>query len=166
MSEKVQGIFFEALKYINIKNYMVITVGKKINLNGKIRINFNIKQLGYINDKNTLSEIYNLVDIFCICSLDDNFPTTVLESLACGIPIAGFRVGGVGEQITEDCGILVNPRDAKALANTMEGLLNNDELRKNFSENCRSRALQNYSIKEFRDNYKKLYRSIQRDRNL
>ena len=164
LKNKLKGIkcFFGALKNINIKNCMVITIGKKINLNKEIKINFNIKQLGYIKDKNTLSEIYNASDIFCSCSLDEVFGLVVTEALSSGIPVVGFRVGGIPEQVTEDCGILVNPKDSEALGRTLEKLLNDDELRKKFSENCRKRVLQNCTIEKFTDNYIKVYNNILR----
>jgi glycosyltransferase involved in cell wall biosynthesis len=148
--------FFKALNHVQSNNFTVITIGGKIRFNESSKNNYKIKQLGYIRDKEKISEIYNCVDIFCITSLDDNFPTTVLEVMACGIPVVGFDVGGIPEQVTKECGILVNPRDVKALANVAEGLLNNDGMRKKFSENCRKRVLQNYFISKFTDNYIKV----------
>jgi len=152
--------FFEALKYIKADNWMVLTIGKRINLNREVKTAVNIKQLGYISDKNLISDIYNVADVFCITSLDDNFPTTVLESMACGTPVVGFRVGGIPEQVTEDCGILVEPKDAKALGEALEKVINNEKMREEFSLNCRKRVLDNYSIKKFRERYIKLYKEI------
>ena len=34
-------------------------------------------------------------------SLEDNLPNVVIESLACGTPVAAFAVGGISEMITE-----------------------------------------------------------------
>lgn len=149
--------FFKSLKYIKVKNWMVITAGKVINRDIIKDVDIEIKQMGYIEGKNNISDIYNLADIFCISSLDDNFPTTVLEAMACGIPVVGFDVGGIPEQVVEGCGIMVKSKDAKALGKAMERLLTNDEMRRNFSENCRKRVLKNYTIKEFVDNYIKIY---------
>ncbi|MBA7543205.1 D-inositol-3-phosphate glycosyltransferase [subsurface metagenome] len=159
LEDERKGIkyFFKSLKYITAKNWMVVTVGKAINYDKIKEIDIEIKQMGYIKDKNNISDIYNLADIFCISSLDDNFPTTVLEAIACGIPVAGFKVGGIPEQVTEGCGFMVKSKDAKTLGEAMGNLLNNDEMRKIFSENCRKRVLQNYTIKEFADNYMKIY---------
>ena len=141
---------------------MVVTAGKVIDRDIIKDIDIEIKQMGYIRDKNNISDIYNLADIFCISSLDDNFPTTVLEAMACGIPVVGFHVGGIPEQVREDCGILVNPKDSEALGRALEKLLNDDELRKKFSENCRKRVLQNYTIEKFTDNYIKVYNNALR----
>ena len=152
--------FFKSLKYIKVKNWMVVTVGKVINYDKIKEMDIEIKQMGYINDKDEISDVYNIADIFCISSLDDNFPTTVLEAMACGIPMVGFDVGGIPEQVAEGCGIVVQSKDIKALGKAIERLLANDGMRRNFGENCRKRVLQNYSINKFTDNYIKLYNEV------
>jgi glycosyltransferase involved in cell wall biosynthesis len=158
--------FLKSLKHINSENLMIITLGKRLIFESSREINnIEIKQLGYTKDRNKISEVYNIADIFCISSLDDNFPTTVLEALACGVPVVGFRVSGIPEQVTEDCGILVKPKDTEALGRALEKLLNNDELRRKFSENCRKRVLQNYTIGKFIDNYIKVYNKALRRLN-
>ena len=111
-------------------------------------------------DQDELSNIYNLADVFCTSSLDDNFPSTVIEAMACGIPVVGFKVGGISEQVTENCGILVKLKDTKNLGKAIEKLLKEETIRKNFSLNCRERALQKYNINVFGNNYINLYKDI------
>jgi len=152
--------FFESLKYITANNWMVVTVGKVINYDKIKEMDIEIKQMGYFNDKDEISDVYNIADIFCISSLDDNFPTTVLEAMACGIPVVGFDVGGIPEQVAEGCGIVVKSKDIKALGKAIERLLANDGMRRNFGENCRKRVLQNYSIEKFTDDYIGLYNEV------
>lgn len=152
--------FFEALKYIKTKDCLVLTMGKKINLNQKIREDIEIKQLGYIPDPGLVSDIYNTADVFCITSLGDTFPSVVLEAMACGVPVTGFEVGGIPEQISNDCGILKEPKNVKGLAEAIDGLLNNEEKRNKFSLNCRQRALENYSLEKFKNRYVDLYKKI------
>jgi len=143
---------------------MVVTVGKVINYDKIKEMDIEIKQMGYINDKNDISDVYNIADIFCISSLDDNFPTTILEAMACGIPVVGFKVGGIPEQITEGCGIMVKSKDVKSLGKAIGRLLTNNEMRRNFGENCRKRVLQNYSISKFTDNYIRLYSEVLKEK--
>ena len=166
LKDERKGIkyFFESLKYIGAKNWMVITAGKVIDHDILKDVDIEIKQMGYIEGKNNISDIYNLADIFCISSLDDNFPTTVLEAMACGIPVVGFDVGGIPEQVIEGCGFLVKSKDVKALGKTMERLLTNDEMRRSLSESCRKRVLQNYSIEQFTDNYIELYNEVLKEK--
>ena len=68
-----------------------------------------------------------------------------------------FEVGGIPEQVNEDCGILVEPRDAKALGMAITRLLQDDVLREKMSENSRARAVAEYSISKFRDRYINVY---------
>lgn len=152
--------FLQALKFIKLKNWMVITIGEKIHFDEIVRMKVDIKQIGYVSDQNFISEAYSAVDIFCISSLEENFPITVLESLASGIPVVGFQVGGIPEQVPEECGILVPPRNTKALGKALMNLLQDDELRENMSNNCRARCIAHYTIKKFRERYIKLYSEI------
>jgi len=62
----------------------------------------------------------NASNIFILPSLQEGFPTVVPEAMACGKPIIATNVGGIPEAITSnDLGILVNPKDPKALASAI-----------------------------------------------
>jgi len=152
--------FLKALPHIKADNWMVLTIGKKINFNQEAKTAGNLRQLGYVSDKNLISHIYNAADVFCITSLDENFPSTVLESMACGIPVVGFKVGGIPEQVTDDCGILVAPKNVRGLAEAIEVLLKNDEQRRILGVNCRKRVLENYSVEKFKERYIGLYKNL------
>ena len=167
LKDEIKGTkyFFEALQYVEVENYMVITVGKKVNFGEYTENKFEVKQLGYISDKRFIANIYNAADIFCITSIDEVFGLTVTEAMACGVPVVGFKVGGIPEQATKDCGIMVEAKDTKALGKAMGKLLNDEEMRRNFSLNCRERVLQNYTIEKFRDRYIKVYNDALRRAN-
>lgn len=162
LKSKEKGIkyFFDALKYLRANNSIVITVGKQIGIKEHFKSGIPVKQLGYISDSNLIADVYNAADIFCITSLEDTFPTTVLESMACGVPVVGFRAGGVPEQVSGNCGILVESKDVKELAAAINELLNDNEKRNTFSRNCRKRVLENYSIEKFKDRYISLYKKV------
>ena len=157
--------FFECLNSVQANEWMAVTVGKKVDVRRMLNRKVGIKQLGYIAGSEAMAKVYSAADLFCITSLDDNFPTTVLESSACGTPVVGFRVGGIPEQVTDDCGILVEPRDAQGLGRAITQLLQDDSLRESMSGNCRDRAVAEYSISKFRDRYVKVYnRAIEGNR--
>lgn len=62
-----------------------------------------------------LAEYYSMADVFVNATLEDNFPTTNLEALACGTPVITFRTGGSPESLNESCGRVVPKGDADAL---------------------------------------------------
>jgi hypothetical protein len=59
-------------------------------------------------------------DALVICSDHEGIPMSALEALARGIPVFGFRVGGLPELITPGAPIrLVAPGDSAALAHSI-----------------------------------------------
>ena len=57
----------------------------------------NVIPIARTSNQVELAEYYSMADLFVICSMMENFPTTCLEAAACGTPICGFDVGGVKE---------------------------------------------------------------------
>ncbi|MGC2424877.1 MAG: glycosyltransferase [Nitrospirota bacterium] len=152
--------FFEALQYMDYKKPSVILVGKKVDIPASLTSKYGIRQLGYLSSREALMDAYNAADIFCATYLNDNFPNTVLESMACGTPIVGFASGGVIEQVTEGCGILVPPRDSEALGRAIGTLLNEENLLRKMGAAAREKALREYSIETFVNKHVDLYKEL------
>lgn len=58
-----------------------------------------VRCLGYIGSEESMTEVYNLADVFLSLSRQESFCYTVAEALACGVPVVGFAVGGIAEQV-------------------------------------------------------------------
>lgn len=59
------------------------------------------------NSVKELAELYSASDVFLNLTLEENFPTVNIESLACGLPIITYKTGGSPEIIDEKTGIVV-----------------------------------------------------------
>lgn len=60
----------------------------------------------------------------------DNTPNSVLEALACGVPVVSTRIGGVPHLVEHDrTAVLVEPESPEALADGMVRVLRDPELR-------------------------------------
>lgn len=60
----------------------------------------------------------------------DTFPTTVLEALACGIPVVATAVGGIPEQVQDGItGFLMPHGDAETMMARIVQIREDDELR-------------------------------------
>lgn len=57
--------------------------------------------LGILNTKNSeeLAKWYSLADVFVNTTMEDNYPTTNLEAIACGTPVLTFNTGGSVEAV-------------------------------------------------------------------
>ena len=78
---------------------------------------FETYPLGYVSDEHRIVDVYNAANVFVLPSLSENLPNTIMESMACGVPCIGFRVGGIPEEIDHlKNGYVANYRDAADLA--------------------------------------------------
>ena len=55
----------------------------------------------YTNSVEDLASIYSAADVFINTTLEDNFPTTNLEAMACGTPVVTFNTGGSIEPVLD-----------------------------------------------------------------
>jgi glycosyltransferase involved in cell wall biosynthesis len=56
----------------------------------------------------------------------ENYPMSVLESLACGTPVIGARIGGIPEIVRDgETGLLFESGNAEELADKIQYLLDN-----------------------------------------
>ena len=85
-----------------------------------------------------LMQLYSEASVFANPTLEDNFPTTNLEALACGTPVVTFATGGSVESVDETCGRIVPQKDMQALKAAVIELCDNVE---HMRAACRKRAL-------------------------
>jgi glycosyltransferase involved in cell wall biosynthesis len=80
-------------------------------------------------------------DVFVSSSWAESFPYVVLDAMALGRPIAATRVGGVAEAVRDgECGLLVAPRDAEALARALSRLISEPARAEEMGARARSRV--------------------------
>ena len=77
-----------------------------------------------------LAELLRGADVYCCPSVwNDPFPLAPLEGMASGLPVVASRTGGIPEELRYGGGVLVEPNDPVALADGLQPLLEDRELR-------------------------------------
>jgi glycosyltransferase involved in cell wall biosynthesis len=117
----------------------------------------------YQTDAGKIAQYYQAADVFIHAANADNFPLTVLESLACGTPVVATAVGGIPEQLTPQTGILTPPRDPAAMAQAITELLNDDERRRRMGQHAAEDARQRFDINRYVQDYLDWYEEILHD---
>lgn len=113
-------------------------------------------------DRTLMAKYYAACNILLYPSLAENFPLVTLEALSTGLPVVGFDVGGVKEQIQHKInGYIAKYRDLDDLLLGVEYIrtLDNGALTK-MQKNNRQRAIEKYSLSTMRDKYEQLYKTI------
>ncbi len=76
--------------------------------------------------------LYKKADAFVLPTIGDNFPATVLEAMAAGLPVVATKTGGIPEAVIDgETGILIPPHSPGALAQSIRKLVLNADLREN-----------------------------------
>ena len=97
-----------------------------------------------------MPQFWNSVDVAVVPSFYEPFGLVALEALACGVPVIASSVGGLKEIVTSECGLLVPPGDAAALARTLCATLTDKPLRARLRAGARLRA-QDFSLQRRAD---------------
>ena len=99
-------------------------------------------------------------DVYVCSSVKEGFPYSILEAMAAGLPIVATRMGGIPEMITDgQDGLLVPPKNPKAIAQAIKSLIKNPELAKQLGQNARQ-AVQKFSILGMLNETVNVYRSL------
>ncbi|MCE7698473.1 MAG: glycosyltransferase family 4 protein [Methanobacterium paludis] len=102
----------------------------------------NVEFHGFIPD-DRIVEYYNSVDVFVlpsISSVQEGFGIVALEALACETPVVSTEIVGVAEDIKKNnAGLIVEPKNATALADAIIKILKNKDLQKKIG--CNGRKL-------------------------
>lgn len=67
-----------------------------------------------------LAAYYSMADVYVNLTLEDTFPTTNIEALACGTPVISYKTGGSPESITERTGIIVEKNSVQGIVAALD----------------------------------------------
>lgn len=102
--------------------------------------------------------LYSEADVFINPTLEDNFPTTNIEALACGTPVVTFLTGGSAEVVTPETGLVVNKGDMDDLLAAIRTIIANGNA--HYQEACRKKAVADYNKYVQYGKYIELYKRL------
>jgi colanic acid/amylovoran biosynthesis glycosyltransferase len=101
---------------------------------------------GPLNQDRVL-ELYRQTDIFALASFAEGIPVVLMEAMAMEIPCIATWVNGIPELIRDGIdGLLVAPSDVEGLANAIERLIDDSELRRRLGQAGRRRVIADYNL--------------------
>jgi glycosyltransferase involved in cell wall biosynthesis len=107
------------------------------------------------------AQFWRDTEVLIFPSYHEGLPYTVLESLASATPVIGTSVGGVPDAVTDGVhGILVPPRNARAVADAIATLIPDRTRLRAMSVACLARAQHYYGIDRLGREVGDLYRAV------
>jgi glycosyltransferase involved in cell wall biosynthesis len=97
--------------------------------------------------------------IFVLPSIREGFPRTLVEAMACGKPIVAADTPTLREALS-GCGVLVEPRDSKSLADAIMRLISEPGTRRALGERARAMALARYDWSQVLKKLNAVYEEI------
>lgn len=108
-------------------------------------------------DNAAINDLYHQADIMVNTSLIDNMPISILEALACKVPVVSTNVGGVPFLVKHDeTALLVPPKNPADIAEAIQLILTNPEKSRKMVE-AGYEMVQHYSWKHVRTQLMEIY---------
>ncbi|MEJ5264828.1 MAG: glycosyltransferase [Bacteroidales bacterium] len=158
--------FVEAIKILAAQYPQQVLESVEILIAGKVKDPDLFKQLALpyrilgIVTPNRMLTVYNAADLYVTPSLQDNLPNTIMESMACGVPVAAFDIGGIPEMIDhKQNGWLAASQSAQSLADGIRWCLfesNYEQL----SAMAREKVLNEYTYEKIAHRYLQIFEQV------
>ncbi len=137
---------------------LVMTVGRNA---PEFAAEFDHLHWGHVSDDRLLALLYSAADLLAFPSLQEAGGQTVLEALACGLPVVGFDSGGVRAAIRPGVtGFIAEAKTSEALAAALKIALEDVERLHALSRACRETAETQFSVELAAWRYRELYGSL------
>jgi glycosyltransferase involved in cell wall biosynthesis len=104
-------------------------------------------------------------DLFAMSSVTEGLGTSLLDAMACSRPIVATRAGGIPEIVEDGInGLLVPPRDARALADAILRALGDDDMRARIGAAGYARVTERFTVERMVAGTAAVYQRIVNDR--
>lgn len=115
--------------------------------------------LGRINDDTRLVAAYSAADLFVAPSLEENLSNAVMESMACGSPVAAFDIGGMGDMVIDgETGCLVpEGQGAEGLRSCLQTAFSDMEHLDGMGRTARAVVEERFALPVVAERYRDLY---------
>jgi len=176
-----------AVKYIDPETQIVLCAGApdtseiakemEDSVNEAKKTRDNIIWIDKMLDKKEVIQLYSHADVFCCPSIYEPFGIINIEAMACNTAVVASAVGGIKEVVVDgETGILVpleqqqeapfepvNPDTfAKDLANGINKVINNPELKEKMAINGRKRVEETFDWEAIAKQVEELYKSVKK----
>lgn len=112
-------------------------------------------------DTSLVAQYYRASDLYMHVAKAETFPNTILEAMACGVPVIASNVGGIPEQVDDGVtGLLVQAQNAELIVQSANSLLKDPALRKKMGIAAIQKVQDRFTLKHQVEKYLHWYNEI------
>ena len=116
-----------------------------------------VKMLGWVKDT---SEAFSSSDILVLCSDNEAVSLVLIEGSQYGLPLVSTNVGSVSDVVIDHSTGYLTESTPQSLADAIEKLVRDEQLRKMMGDAGKARATQYFSLERMIKDHSELYRSL------
>lgn len=120
------------------------------------------EQVWFVGWRSDVADVMQALDVHVLPSTEiEGFGLCIVEAAFVGVPTVASRLPGVDEAVLDgETGLLVPPRDSRALAEAIERLLVDEDLRRRLGEAARTRARKLFTSDRMARDVEALYHEL------
>ena len=112
-------------------------------------------------DEATKWQCFRHADFYCLPSLAEGQPISIIEAMAMGLPVVSTSVGSIPEMVEQgEHGIIIPPNEQDALEEALARIAANKQTRVRMGKAGRVRALQRHHIRHLYKNLVGVYQKL------
>lgn len=147
-------------KYPGWKENLELAIFGKSELDMQELFPVKVHQIPYITSEQEMIQLYNTADLYVTSSLEENLPNTIMEAMSCGVPCAGFNIGGIPEMIDHlENGYVATYKSADDLADGIHQLLQQADFAQ-LKQKAREKVIRSYSFASVAKRYIDVYTQL------
>ena len=124
-------------------------------------------KVSFLGRKDNVAEYLQCADILVMPSVSEGMSNALLEAMACGLAVIATNIAGNNEVVAHlRNGVLIEPRNARQLAEALLYVLGDAELASRLGQEARKTVEEGYSLDQVVDQYMELYQSLASDKQI
>ena len=148
--------FYKIAELLPTEEYAIIIVGKLTEERKQIESGCKMVFVDRTQSILDLVKLYSAAYVFVNPTYQDNYPTTNLESIACGTPVITYNTGGSPEAVDDATGVVVEQGDVEGIVRSIFNINKSSVV----SSQCRKRAEEYFDKDKCYEKYVELYNQI------
>ena len=112
--------------------------------------------MGHVDE---VEDFFSIFDVFVMSSQEEGLGSSVLDAFLYKVPVVSTNAGGLKE-VVEGNGLVCDVKDAKAIALSINELLNDADLRKDITDAAYENVITKYSLQTITKQYEEVFNEV------